>query len=421
MQAVFFKTSLNTGWDCPRAEVMMSFRRAVDATLIAQLVGRMVRSPLARRIIGSDLLNRVTLYLPHYSKQGVEHVVKQLTGDAGTMSPTELEDARELATLTADSEFDPLFPRVNQLPSYTIPRRQSVHEAHRIMCLARVMEDADISENARDLLRQKLIAVLLDELHRREKVPEFQQSLSEGGTISVRVLTYAAEKAAENTISIAASDENVRHQIDAIGRRLREGLHLAYIKVRTESDGVDARRARLELAALYRDNVAHDALMLRARQLTADCFAELAPTFSVLPPVIQARLNEIRASSASPEIQPILMPSASISVTIDSATKELGLRHHLHKDIDGHYPGKLNSWELAVVREEMKRPDFVAWLRNLPRKPWALTILYESSVNEIAPLFPDLLFFRRVGDGLVVDLLDPHLTAFDDAAPKAWA
>jgi len=42
---IFFKTALTTGWDCPRAEVMMSFRKAVDDTLIAQLVGRMVRTP----------------------------------------------------------------------------------------------------------------------------------------------------------------------------------------------------------------------------------------------------------------------------------------------------------------------------------------------------------------------------------------
>jgi type III restriction enzyme len=50
VRVVFFKMALNTGWDCPRAEVMMSFRRAVDHTLIAQLVGRMVRTPLAERV-----------------------------------------------------------------------------------------------------------------------------------------------------------------------------------------------------------------------------------------------------------------------------------------------------------------------------------------------------------------------------------
>jgi len=43
VRVVFFKSSLNAGWDCPRAEVMMSFRTANDDTSIAQLVGRMVR------------------------------------------------------------------------------------------------------------------------------------------------------------------------------------------------------------------------------------------------------------------------------------------------------------------------------------------------------------------------------------------
>jgi type III restriction enzyme len=30
VRVVFFKMALTTGWDCPRAEVMMSFRRAAD-------------------------------------------------------------------------------------------------------------------------------------------------------------------------------------------------------------------------------------------------------------------------------------------------------------------------------------------------------------------------------------------------------
>lgn len=44
------KDAISTGWDCPRAEVMVSFRPARDHTHIPQLLGRMVRSPLARRV-----------------------------------------------------------------------------------------------------------------------------------------------------------------------------------------------------------------------------------------------------------------------------------------------------------------------------------------------------------------------------------
>ena len=232
------------------------------------------------------------------------------------------------------------------------------------------------------------------------------------------VLTYAADKSEESTVHVAASDENLRDLIDAIGRRTREGLHLAYVKVRSEVDGVEPRVAKLELAALYRDQVAHDKLMRAARQLTTDWFAELAPTFSSLPPTIQARLNEIRASSGSPEIAPILMPG-SMSVTVDQPTKALNLPKHLYQDSDGAYPGKLNTWELAVLNDELKRTDIAGWLRNVPRKPWALTVPYEVAQGDYTPVFPDLIVFRKAGNGVVADLLDPHLTEFDDAVPKA--
>jgi type III restriction enzyme len=41
------KDAISTGWDCPRAEVMVSFRAGEDRTHITQLLGRMVRTPLA--------------------------------------------------------------------------------------------------------------------------------------------------------------------------------------------------------------------------------------------------------------------------------------------------------------------------------------------------------------------------------------
>lgn len=62
VKVVFFKENLSTGWDCPRAETMMSFRRATDATYIAQLLGRMVRTPMQMHIQVDDVLNDVHLY-----------------------------------------------------------------------------------------------------------------------------------------------------------------------------------------------------------------------------------------------------------------------------------------------------------------------------------------------------------------------
>lgn len=64
VRVLITKDAISTGWDCPRAEVMISFRKAVDRTHITQLMGRMVRSPLARRIPGNDRLNSVDCLLP---------------------------------------------------------------------------------------------------------------------------------------------------------------------------------------------------------------------------------------------------------------------------------------------------------------------------------------------------------------------
>lgn len=74
IRVVFFKESLSTGWDCPRAETMMSFRHATDATYIAQLLGRMIRTPMQMHIQVDDTLNDVHLYLPYFNADTVNDV-----------------------------------------------------------------------------------------------------------------------------------------------------------------------------------------------------------------------------------------------------------------------------------------------------------------------------------------------------------
>ncbi len=90
IRVVFFKENLTTGWDCPRAETMMSFRHARDATYIAQLLGRMVRTPLQMHIKVDDVLNDVHLYLPHFNRETAENVVKELQNSEGGEIPADV-------------------------------------------------------------------------------------------------------------------------------------------------------------------------------------------------------------------------------------------------------------------------------------------------------------------------------------------
>lgn len=91
IKVVFFKENLSTGWDCPRAETMMSFRRATDATYIAQLLGRMIRTPLQCRIEVDETLNEVRLFLPHFDRETARSIADELQNSEGEI-PTDVTD-----------------------------------------------------------------------------------------------------------------------------------------------------------------------------------------------------------------------------------------------------------------------------------------------------------------------------------------
>lgn len=90
IRVVFFKENLSTGWDCPRAETMMSFRHATDATYIAQLLGRMIRTPMQMHIQVDDTLNDVHLFLPYFDARTVKDVVKALQDSEGGDLPSDI-------------------------------------------------------------------------------------------------------------------------------------------------------------------------------------------------------------------------------------------------------------------------------------------------------------------------------------------
>lgn len=87
IKVLFAKDAVSTGWDCPRAEVIYSRRKRNDPTYIAQLIGRMIRTPLGRRIKDVEELNTVACYLPEYNAETVEAVVERLKEDNIPVEP----------------------------------------------------------------------------------------------------------------------------------------------------------------------------------------------------------------------------------------------------------------------------------------------------------------------------------------------
>jgi type III restriction enzyme len=413
-RVVFFKMALSTGWDCPRAEVMMSFREARDHTSIAQLVGRMVRTPLARRIEGSELLNAVSLYLPHYDRAGLSAIIEKLN-DPENAPPTEVVEGAGLVSLTRDPQHAALFNRLAVLPSYAVERIPKTSNIRRLIKLARQLTFDEIDPQAWTEAKDLIVKTLTEELERLGQGPNFARFCRENQVIEIREVQVEAGEWREvgdgKITKVKATPENIDDLFDICGRTLGEGLHREFWKTRWERQG--PQRAKLELYGILQEKGAWQRLETAARTRIEALFAQYKDEVAALSSSKREEYNRIRRRAKEPQPIALMYPE-----TVELPCEEPAWEHHLYVDDKGRLGWSANTWETAVLRAEMAGPDFVAWLRNYPRKPWSFCVPYARG-GEDRPLYPDLLIFRQVNDKIVVDILDPHDSGLRDAVDKA--
>lgn len=423
---VLFKMALTTGWDCPRAEVMMSFRRAQDDTLIAQLIGRMVRTPLARRIEGSELLNSVSLYLPHYDADGLTRVVNHLKqGDPMELPPTDVDDGAKLVTFKRDDDMVAAFEALTDLPTYRVERVRKVSNTRRLMRLARLLTILhEVDMTAWDGAKKLVIDMLDGEVARlKGKDVNFDAKVKASGTITLNAVTVEQGTWKEihgQTITVPLDGKNIEDLFNRAGQRLGEGLHLDYWQTHYDRDEADEmpHRAKLELFLCLQDEKTWKALEKACGERINALLKQHKAAIKQLTSAEQEEYNKVQEVAKDPEPLAFL-PPAEVMLSVDA--KDPAYRHyahHLYIDATGHFVAPLNSWEHAVIEAEVAREDVIGWLRNVERKPWALALPYEMG-GEVKPMYPDFLVVRRDGTGLLVDILEPHAPSLTDSYAKA--
>ncbi len=416
VQVVFFKTSLNTGWDCPRAEVMMSFRTAQDETAIAQLVGRMVRAPLARKIDSDEYLNTVALYLPHYDRKGLDKVIKRLrASDPGNMPPTDIREGRETVDLSRAGGSGTAFELLSQLPSYAIPKAKITSQVRRLGKLASLLTRYGIDGDAPDAETKILVNLLLAEHDARKTTKAFKEIVRDSGVLNVRALQWRYDPGAqpEELIEVPISRENVNDLFDWAGRRFNEGLHKAYWKARAASGARNHVATKLEAYALATNHEVVDNLEASAQGRVQVLFARHDTAIKGLPETGRQAFNELHGLAQDPER---ITPNYPQHLEVPSV--ESVFERHLYVDGDGKFSFKTTSWEEQVLADELARKDVVGWLRNPDRKPWSLCVPYEMGKG-YKGCYPDYIVIRKGRGGLIPDIVDPHLLTFEDAWHRA--
>lgn len=543
IRIVFFKENLSTGWDCPRAETLMSFKKANDATYIAQLLGRMVRTPMQMRILVDDVLNDVRLYLPHFNEKTVESIVKVLQSNEGGNIPTDIYSeslsSKKFETLTvrlqkkktspipsAQGTFD-MFATQEVTESVILPDTQQ--QGVRDMLLAeeiarasevtqketieseslehtdskqppldsigapvpsqpapttsptyqskvseeslspkptekkRVVEDIFDREavmkfiNKEGLLTYKIRSVRINDylkslykmahllsmscLH-QEAISEVKSEIAE--MIRDHVVQLKAEGRYDELVVQVKQFKLLIQIFDAFGKALdnqpmqdlfmatdtdiERQFRIAEVKLGDEGIGMVYGNKYLdenEPNAFKIDVilfVADDECMQKLHKYAESRFRDLKDTY-------RRRFAKIELEDFSSQYERIVSDGDTVSehnfrlpetIQIPHESGGREYRNHLFvNEVTGLAKLKLNEWEAGVIAEEEKRDDFVCWIRNPTRAPWALCIPYKID-GEVKPTYPDFLIIRK-DEALdyVIDILEPHSSAFKDNLGKA--
>lgn len=435
VRVLLAKSAISTGWDCPRAEVLVSFRPAKDRTHITQLLGRMMRTPLARRIPGNELLNSVDCLLPLFDRKTATAVAELLMKGATSKDADEGEDGG--GGLGRRVLFDPIplyanpaiaqavWERFSAIPSVTIPKK-NVKPIRRLTALATALSKDHLIDEAVEQAYKHLHAVLDGRaVQYREKIAKAREDVltMEGEEVRGRIgggFSY-------RPFSISADPRAIEDYYRTSTRVLSPALCASYVGhlVGPDGDEDELLEAHITVASLGRVPEIAQAVEAEADALARDWLTRTRVARKGLTDERQAEYDRLESMSTTPEPISLTTPKNGQADTKvrhpDGSEEDLPTREmHLLASADGTVPITLNEWERKVLDSEAAQPGFQGWYRNPERAAKeSLAVAYKDEVGDWKALRPDFIFFGTNHDGgVAVDLVDPHGHHLSDALPK---
>lgn len=430
--------AISTGWDCPRAEVLVSFRTRNDSTYVHQLLGRMMRTPLARRIPGNEVLNSVDCLLPNFDRKTSTAIAQMLMKgktavDDGNQGEGDEEPQKARRVLFDPVRLEPnpevpdeVWDLLEQIPSVTIPK-SNVKPIRRLDALATALSKDGLVDSAVAKAQSHLCAVL------DGRAVQYKAKVEQA---RADVLTMTGEEArgrvgregfSYTSFEVSADPRAIEDSYQGVARLLTKGLAGAYVDhlVGPDEEVMDLLEANITVAALGRvpeivADVEHE-----ADELARTWLAETRVARKGLSDERQAEYDRLEGMSTQPERISLTAPKVSQADRkareADGAEHDLPVRSkHLMAAEDGTVPIDLNEWERKVLDSESKQPGFRAWYRNPARATKeSLAVAYKDGSGEWKAMRPDFVFFGSQHDGqIVVDLVDPHGHHLADAMSK---
>ena len=433
IRVVLAKEAISTGWDCPRAEVLYSERPAKDSTHIAQVIGRMVRQPLAHRIATDDVLNTVSCYLPLFDRAALTSIKEALEGTGKENGDHKVGPEVLLAPRSFGRNANVpngAFELIETLPSMPTPDTSASplrRAKHLVQLLSDDASGSALLPNADDLLIKTLCA-RLDGLNAEYK-DVVAARIKAFKTVDVRreVVPPGGQREAETTVrQLETHAKDIDRDTRKVIKAVREGVGEAYLRHRagTAGEGADFLEVRTEVAALVSVEGVVAEIDAVATKFVKDHLDKFAVEIKNTTGATRDSYRLVQEQTSERESLTIDLRTNEKAATKDAAGEDLpAFAGHIYADSDGDFPAKLNDWEVRIIGAEMARPSFVAWFRNPQRAtPNSLRIAYQDESERWKSMQVDFVFVSKRQDGtLAASIVDPHGDHLADAKAKLRA
>lgn len=428
IKVLIAKDAISTGWDCPRAEVMISFRSATDKTHITQLLGRMIRAPLARRIPGNDILNSVICILPKFNRKAVQEVVDLINeGNEGSSSPGRVL-INPVETKPNKTIPTSVWECFESLPSQSRPQKHA-KPIKRLTALAHELASDKILLQASHIAHIKLHEAMDQFLvDNKEKIEERKKSVNQ-----VDGLTLTSNLKTKQTVVDHFSEESDEIVIQELYLRASKILSPAIAKSYIEHLAVNAKSddeeylealiaAKVTVASLCLVSEIQDHLDQISNRIVNDWVKLYQSKIDHLSDERKETYFQILQMSTEPQDFYLKKPTTQFEMmTIRENEKDKAVplyAKHLLSNEEGLFPCILNDWEQQVLSTELKKEGFLGWYRN-PQQPGQSSLGIAYIEEEYKILRPDFIFFGEDNNHEVyADLIDPHGIHLSDSLPK---
>lgn len=427
IRLVIAKEAITTGWDCPRAEVLVSLRPAKDEVYITQLIGRMMRAPLALPIRNDFRLNGIDCILPYFDHQTVTKVVSRLTGDDFESVGSVSEVLLNSSTLSKNRKIKKqVWEKFESIKTYSLPRK-SLSPLRRMNKLSQLLVQSDLVNDAGKFANRRLMSVLTDIMNDKKK--EFKNKRNDVLNICMKSIEASVFDSSDMEVKdarLVADRESIQNSYQKASRLLSTELANFFINQKVELDkqndiADNILRAQVDFAALVRIEGVKEEVEEEASRITEKWLSnnDIITQIGRLSLRSQEAFRQVRETGSEPIMDLLSAVNSyfySESVFENDGNETLEeYSKHMYLDTNNKFLTKVNNLEKTVIEHELDRRGMIAWYRNSPKMTApSLGVVYGEEEDQKI-LRPDFIFFSCSSDGEVVaDIVDPHGSHLQD-------